>query len=345
MLALSLADSMRKVCLVAFGILALSAPRVAAEVRLDGTFVAREACPAYQSFRNETNPGPIHTEPRRSYPLVAKNKPDATHYLIVVEGAEPRRRWVSVSCGETAESSGRPASTGVGSGSAGGTASGPRPRFVLAVSWQPAFCESSAGRGKAECDTQSDGRFDATHFTLHGLWPQPSARAYCHVAPDLVAADRNHEWNRLPAPDLTSGTRRELDRVMPGTMSRLDRHEWIKHGTCFGGVPAEEYFSRAIALVDQLNASRARELFAGSIGSEVTSASIRAAFDASFGPGTGERVRVSCDRDGGRNLIAELTIGLVGEIGVDPSLGQLIAASAPTDPGCPSGLVDPVGRQ
>jgi len=337
---------MRKVFSLVLFMLAAPSAHVAADVRLDGTFTAREACPAYRSIRNETNPGSVRIQPGSSYPLVAKNKPDATHYLIEVAGAEPLRRWVSVGCGETTESSGGSASTRAGSGSAvGGTVSGPQPRFVLSVSWEPAFCESSAGRSKAECATQSDGRFDATHFTLHGLWPQPRARAYCRVAPDLVAADRNHDWDRLPEPDLTSGTRRELERVMPGTLSRLERHEWIKHGTCFGGEPPEQYFARAIALVDQLNASRARELFAGNIGSEVTSASIRAAFDASFGAGAGARVRVSCDRDGGRNLIAELTIGLVGEIGADPSLGQLIAASPPTDPGCPSGLVDPVGRQ
>jgi ribonuclease T2 len=330
---------MRKVFSLAVFVLAVASAPLAADVRLDGTFVAREACPAYRSIRNQTNPGSVRIEPGSSYPLVAKNKPDATYYLIEIAGAEPLRRWVAVGCGETAGSSG---STG---GAGGGTASGPKPRFVLSVSWEPAFCESSAGGGKAECATQSEGRFDATHFSLHGLWPQPRARAYCDVAPDLVAADRNHDWDRLPEPDLTSVTRKELERVMPGTQSRLERHEWIKHGTCFDGEPPEQYFARAIALVDQLNASRARELFAGNIGSEVTSASIRAAFDASFGAGAGARVRVSCDRDGGRKLIAELTIGLVGEIGPDPSLGQLIAASAPTDPGCPSGVVDPVGRQ
>jgi hypothetical protein len=35
-------------------------------------------------------------------------------------------------------------------------------------------------------------------------------------------------------------------------------------------------------------------------------------------------------------LIVELTIGLAGEIGDEPSLTDLIAGSAATDPGCPS---------
>ncbi len=338
---------MRGIFPLTLAIVSLSAARVVAEVRMEGTFTARESCPALQSIRNETNPGSIHLEPGKSYPLVARNKPDATHYLIEIADAEPRRRWVAIRCGEAEDSSsGGSASTGSGGGPAGGSAGLREAEHILAVSWQPAFCESAAGRGKTECDTQSADRFDASHFTLHGLWPQPRARAYCRVPPDLVAADRNREWDRLPTLDLTSGTRRELERVMPGTMSNLDRHEWIRHGTCFGGEPPEAYFTRAIALMDQLNASRARALFAGNIGSEITSASIRAAFDASFGPGAGDRVRVSCDRDGGRNLVAELTIGLVGEIGADPSLGPLMAAAAPSrEPGCPSGFVDPVGRQ
>jgi ribonuclease T2 len=322
---------MQKIRLVALVMFSLSAARAASEVRFDGTFVAREACLAYRSFRNATNPGSLLTEPGKSYPLVAKNKPDATYVMIEIEGAQPVRRWVSASCGEIVEAGG-----------------GPAPRkaeYVLAVSWQPAFCETRAGTGKAECETQSEQRFDASHFTLHGLWPQPGSNIYCRVPSDLVDADKDRDWNRLPAPSLTDATRHELERVMPGTMSFLERHEWIKHGTCFGGPTPEAYFARAIALIDQLNASRPRELFARNIGSEITGAAIREAFDASFGAGAGDRVRIECKRDGGRNLIAELTIGLVGDIGAQPSLGPLMAASAPTDPGCPAGVVDPVERQ
>jgi ribonuclease T2 len=42
-------------------------------------------------------------------------------------------------------------------------------------------------------------------------------------------------------------------------------------------------------------------------------------------------------------LIVELTIGLVGEIGDEPSLADLMAASAATDPGCPGGAIEAVG--
>ena len=79
---------------------ALPACRAAAEVPLTGFFIAREACPALQSIRNGTNPGDVETAPGKSYPMIAKNKPNASHYFIEVDGADPERRWVAVDCGE-----------------------------------------------------------------------------------------------------------------------------------------------------------------------------------------------------------------------------------------------------
>src|ERR1700761_1630727 len=74
--------------------------RAAAEVPLTGFFIASEACPALQSIRNGTNPGEVKIEPGKSYPMIAKNKPNASHYFIEVDGADPTRRWVAVDCGE-----------------------------------------------------------------------------------------------------------------------------------------------------------------------------------------------------------------------------------------------------
>jgi ribonuclease T2 len=302
----------------------------------EGTFVARQACATSLSIRKGTNPGGVHVEPGRSYPFLAKNKADATHYLIDIDHAEPRRRWVRASCGNLFAADGSPISSRHDDRTR-------QPSFILAVSWQPAFCETRPE--KSECKSQSAERFDASHFTLHGLWPQPGTHVYCNVAPELVAADKDGRWNALPATQIDLKTRRELERVMPGTTSQLDRHEWIKHGTCFDGSTAQTYFSRAIALVDQLNSAHPRALFESKVGSELTSEAIRKAFDAAFGAGAGERVRISCKRDGSRNLIVELTIGLSGEIGDEPSLAELISAAPPTSPGCPRGVVDGVGLQ
>lgn len=307
-----------------------------AEVPLAGRLIARDACPALQSIRKGTNPGEVRLEPGRAYEITAKNRPAATHYRVTVEGAEPAARWVAVGCGEhvVAADGSTPAPT-KSEGSASGQV------WVLAVSWQPAFCEGHPD--KTECATQVAGRWDADHFTLHGLWPQRVD--YCHVAPEAVAADKNGKWGDLPEPVISAKTRQDLDRVMPGTASRLERHEWIKHGTCAPVESADDYFKDAIRLVDELNGSAVRTLFAQSIGREVTGAAVREAFDEAFGDGAGERVRIACTRVGGRNLVTELTLGLVGDSGAGNGLAALMAASGPTDPGCPAGIVDPVGRQ
>ena len=64
---------------------ALSTAR--AEVALSGSFTATQTCPAFQSFRKSSNPGDVQVEPNKTYEVIAKNKPDATHYRIIVEGA------------------------------------------------------------------------------------------------------------------------------------------------------------------------------------------------------------------------------------------------------------------
>jgi len=320
----------------------LIAHGASAETPASGTFVAHQSCPAVQSIRTGANPGNVSVEPSGRYSIFAKNKPDATHYLIDVPDAHPGRRWVAVGCGEAelADGGGQvPSDSGEQQGQDGGQAA-QKPDYILAVSWQPAFCEGKPD--KVECETQRPDRFDATHFTLHGLWPK---KQYCKVDRHIIAADKDDRWNGLPEPELSDATRNALSEVMPGTMSLLERHEWIKHGTCFPGGEADIYFSRSLALMSQLNASKVQELFASHIGEEVTRDQLKAAFNETFGDGAADRVRVACKRDAGRNLIVEMTIGLVGDIKPDSKLADLIAAAPATDPGCPRGVIDPVGLQ
>lgn len=221
-------------------------------------------------------------------------------------------------------------------------AAGPA-EYVLAVSWQPAFCETKPRL--PECCSQTAERFDATNFTLHGLWPQPRSRAYCGVGDDAIRLDEQSRWRDLPWERLDDGVWRRLQEAMPGTRSGLHKHEWIKHGTCYDGSGAQEYFEDSLLVLDALNRSAVRDLFAGSIGREVTGDEIRAKFDESFGPGAGDRVRISCKDDGARRLIVELTIGLVSKIGPGSDVAAHIGQADPTDPGCPAGIVDPVGNQ
>lgn len=85
--------------------------------------------------------------------------------------------------------------------------------------------------------------------------------------------------------------------------------------------------------------------FAANIGKSVAGAQIRKHFDEAFGAGAGQRLRIACKDDGNRRLIAEMTLGLKGDISAGTSLADLVAASSPADPGCNSGVVDPAGLQ
>ncbi len=195
---------------------------------MSGTLVARQGCPAYQSIHKQTNPGNVTLEPGRSYPITGKNKAEATYYQITVEGASPAQRWVEVACGDVNGAEVTP--------SADAHAGAARATHVLALGWEPAFCLEHAA--KTECAAETRQSFEATHLSLHGLWPQPRGTAYCgDVGQEFAAADRRHDWASLPEPDLSETTKKRLSAVMPGYQSGLERHEWIVHGTCFGATP------------------------------------------------------------------------------------------------------------
>ena len=322
--------------LLSIVLLALLALPAQAEVPLSGAFTATQACPALQSIRRQTNPGNVSTVPGQSYELRAANSDNPSHYWIVIPGAQPDQRWVSVDCGA-------PAGLVAGPAKAAPSAAATTYRgtqYVLAINWQPAFCESSPG--KPECRLQRSDSFEATHFTLHGLWPQPRDREYCNVSPRERLASQQGQWRDLPAVDLDRALRRDLDIAMPGTLSRLDRHEWTKHGTCYG-TSEQEYFVDSLDLLLAINTSAVAELFATNIGRKITLRQIRTAFDQAFGPGAGERVSIDCTADGNRTIITELTIGLTGTINGPDDMATLLAAADPVSGGCTAGMVDAVG--
>ena len=214
---------------------------------------------------------------------------------------------------------------------------------VLAASWQPAFCEQRSDR--PECATQTSTRYDASNFALHGLWPGPRSRVYCDIPAPLMAIDKSGRWGKLPDLRLPPRLLSRLNQIMPGTKSFLQRHEWVKHGSCHENGSAEGYFADSLRLMNQLNESSVRQLFADNIGKYVGTETIRATFVKSFGRDAGERVKVSCKRDGRRLIISEITIGLYGEFDENASMARLIGAARPTGPGCKGGIVDPAGLQ
>jgi ribonuclease T2 len=172
--------------------------------------------------------------------------------------------------------------------------------FAFAVSWQPAFCESKAS--KRECMTETAARFDATHFSLHGLWPQDGE--YCGItAQDKQLDDANH-WAQLPPVKLSPATAERLAQRMPGVVSYLDRHEWTRHGSCSRTDP-DTYFTAAMNLLDAVNASRLQAVVSGNLGKSVPLDALVSAVVEDFGEPARTGTEFMCsDLDGKRALLA-----------------------------------------
>ncbi|QVL46904.1 MAG: ribonuclease T(2) [Thiocapsa sp.] len=328
--------SLRKFLLSVFVLLWSSVP--SAEP-LAAVLTAEEACPATVSTKRPDNPGSIRLVPGQDYVVVGTNRADPSHYRLRFEDANPKERWVEIRCGRLAD---------VAAPAAGADArQAPPPsaragsmesQLVLAASWQPAFCELRTTR--PECRDQTPERADARRFSLHGLWPQPIGNSYCGVGERERTLSKSGRWRLLPALDLDATTRARLDALMPGTRSDLQRHQWVKHGTCYG-TDADTYFRHSMLLLEQLNASGVRALFEENIGKRLSATRVRAAFDDAFGTGAGERVRLSCSE----GLIEELRIGLKGVVDDTADLSELILAAPKRSPDCRGGWVDQAGIQ
>jgi ribonuclease T2 len=303
-------------------------PPAFAQIEIDDTFTAKTNCPAVRSIRKGTNPGNIKTVRGTTYPVIGQNKTDASYYLIEISGEE---RWVGKQCGQLSAAPG--VDEPIGNNGSG-------KEYVLALSWQPSFCETH--EGKSECRSQTDGRFDGKNLTLHGLFPQPIGNFYCGVSSQDKQLDKDKKWTQLPPVQLTAATTQELTEKMPGFASQLERHEWVKHGTCYGTTP-DEYFQDSMLLQDQINNSDVQKLFATNIGQKISSEQIRASFDRSFGAGSGKKIAVECDRSSPR-LVTEIQINLVGEIKPDTKISTLMASAKDMrKDSCPTGVVDRVG--
>jgi len=192
---------------------------------------------------------------------------------------------------------------------------------LLAISWQNAFCQTHQKR--RECRNVKFGDYAATHFTLHGLWPQPRNKVNCRGSRKVR---------------LEKSLYQELLKVMPAAKSGLQNHEWKKHGTCYGK-SADAYFEDAIALVKQINASAVRELFAKNVGKTITSKNVMMAFDKAYGKGAGRKVKMMCKK----GLITELQINLNGEINPKSPLDKLLKKARNAKGGCKKGKVDKAG--
>ena len=208
---------------------------------------------------------------------------------------------------------------------------------LLALSWHNAFCETH--RYKKECKR---GLTDLvkrkprdTQFVLHGLWPQPRTNVYCNVEKDFIDVDKRKRWRDLPCLALDEEVEIELEKIMPGFTSELHKHEWVKHGTCYG-TDANTYYKDATSLVKQVNTSALGMFFTKNIGKIVTMKELQRVADKTFGRGTGNRLELRCKS----GLVTELWLHL-GDSGDD--LGMLLKKGKKVHSRCQKGRIDKAG--
>jgi ribonuclease T2 len=221
--------------------------------------------------------------------------------------------------------------------------------YVLALSWQPAFCEFRATL--PECRSQDEKRYDATHLALHGLWPSVKDDdrhdyEFCGTPREIREKDRKREWCTLPSPGLSAELNKRLTTLMPGAQSCLERHEWFKHGVC-SGLTQQDYFEKTLTLAEQLAKTKFNAYIAANIGKRVSLESLLREFEKDFGEGSSRGLVLRCDSKHGASMLIEVRLYLKKESLMAPLARESFLRAEATDKGsCKKQIaIDPAGVQ
>ncbi|MCB1985665.1 MAG: ribonuclease T [Burkholderiales bacterium] len=269
-----------------------------------GTFTATQSCEAFVSKNKRTNPGDVQLSIGQTYGIIEVNKVnDPSWYRLTVPDAQPHERWVAENCGQI--------DVKIGGGSSGNNkcnTAGLEDSYVLALSWQPAFCETSSGRSKPECQIDDKNAYQANNFALHGLWPN---RQECGTKYGFCGEVKNNPGHFCDYPQLQLFTdvRKNLEQVMPSAAagSCLQRHEWFKHGTCQTNLTIDEYFEVAVNMTRQFNASGIGYFMSRHIGETVTEAAFIARINCALGQDTHKSIELKCQGDNLVDVYIHLT--------------------------------------
>ncbi len=273
------------------------------------TFQATMSCPAYLSKNKKSNPEALFTEPQKIYHVRELNKPNPSWLRLELnDGADVR--WVHASCGVVLRNGQDNKSCDI----AGGADS-----HVLALSSQAGFCETYGFEaGKPECRKLSASSYQATHLTLHGLWPNKNACGH-HYGYCGVKARANHcDYSPVALADATS---EQLKQLMPSYQygSCLERHEWNKHGSCQQH-SADEYFNGAMKWAIEADSSIFGEFLRTYKGQTVALADVRDALDRSFGVDTKKKIYLGCKN----NILVDIYLQLPAQLTEGDTLASLI---------------------
>lgn len=291
----------------------------------NGSFTASKSCEAFASFAKGTNPGALRTAPNTAYQVREINKAGDYEWLRVeVPGASPPLRWVARDCGKAAL--GAPAANApdtVSNGSALPAKGGKREAcsianqedsYVLAMSWQPGFCEHTPNAGgKPECSAMDKGSLVVSNLTLHGLWPNKkscgTSYGNCEGKPFALKKET-------------------IDRIAPWMPNfyfenSFGKYEWNKHGTCQSLDP-DAYFNKAIAAVQLVNSSAIGQQIIGNIGGSFTADKFFATLRSQYGESVASRVMLVCS---GKSYLQEIRVQLPTDFSVEKGLAGLIGTA------------------
>lgn len=290
-----------------------------------GSFDAKKACPAYLSKNNKTNPDNLTTQPAVRYQIVEINRSNQPNWLRIIfsDNSNPKR-WVSASCGT--------ASYSASENSACNQNPGMADSYVLALSWQPGFCQTYGYEAaKPECLSLKSTMYAASHLVLHGLWPNQDDcghnYGYCGVQPMVNHCD-------YPSLALSKEVATRLNRLMPSFASGscLERHEWNKHGSC-QILTEDAYFSLAARLTEEIDQTNLGMYLHQHVGEKVSRKNLEAAVSRSFGNDAVNKVYLGCKN----GILVDVLVQLPPLIPYNESLVSLVnkAKGLKRYQGCP----------
>ena len=302
-------------------LLVFTAFNCSASESANGSFTATKSCEAFSSFAKQSNPGAQKIVPGTEYTVREINKVDYDWIRVEVPGATPALRWVRKECG-TPELSDKPSKAQRGRESAAAAASGAscnvankQDSYLLAITWQPGFCEHVKYNGKKpECDAMNGGKLEAKNLNLHGLWPN---RKECGTNYGSCQGEQ------------FSLKQETIDKIAPWMPNffyerTFGAYEWNKHGKCQALSP-DDYFIKAVSAVKVVNDSEVGKIVLGSVGKSFRVNDFFERVKASYGAQVADSITLICTQ---RKYLQEIRVTLPLEFRTDGELKQMVGSAA-----------------
>ncbi|MTV37056.1 ribonuclease T2 family protein [Duganella radicis] len=320
---------------IAVALLAFTALECGASESASGSFTANKSCEAFSSFAKRANPGEVKITAGTAYTVREINKTDYDWLRVEVPGAQPSLRWVQRECGTPAledKQAGRPPE-----GASGEVCSAPNQQdsYVLAITWQPGFCEHTRYNGKKpECDAMNSGALEAKTLSLHGLWPN---KKECGTH---YGSCQGKQF------ELSKDTIEKIAPWMPNFFYErtFGAYEWNKHGKC-QSLPPDEYFIKAVSAVRVVNDSEVGKIVLGNTGKSFKVNDFFDRVKSRYGDKVANTITLVCVQ---RKYLQEIRVSLALDFSTERDLPALVANAKPAGPravGCDDEVyVEAAGR-